>query len=299
MAQTLAGIAWDPQIRGFLAVAVAVVVLMGSVYLILATDVSFRLGFLLAAAGFFGWMMIMGSMWWIYGIGMKGTAPTWEVQEVHYGDLKDAANPKAAKLDTSQLPNPDKLSKAEPEEFKKIEAKVEPTLGGGWILLADSNPARGEASAVVDAFMKGAGITLPTGNPEQDLTIDGPEDYKALYAFEQGGKEQLPDEPSRVDRITKKLNNLVHITHPTRYAIIQVQPVIPQTPAAGQAPPTPVVDKTQPVITVIMTRNLGDLRFPSAMITIGSGLIFGLLCNMLHRRDRLVAAARSAVPARA
>ena len=38
MLHLLAGIAWDPQLRGFLAVAVGVVVLMGSVYLLLGTN---------------------------------------------------------------------------------------------------------------------------------------------------------------------------------------------------------------------------------------------------------------------
>ena len=55
---TLAGIAWDPQIRGILSVLVGVVVLMGSVYLLLATNVASRLGFLLALAAIFGWMTI-------------------------------------------------------------------------------------------------------------------------------------------------------------------------------------------------------------------------------------------------
>ena len=45
---TFAGIAWDPQIRGILTVLVGVGVLMGSVYLLLATNVAQRLGFLLS-----------------------------------------------------------------------------------------------------------------------------------------------------------------------------------------------------------------------------------------------------------
>ena len=44
MLHLLAGIAWDPQIRGFLAVLVGVVVLMGSVYLLLGTNLGARLG---------------------------------------------------------------------------------------------------------------------------------------------------------------------------------------------------------------------------------------------------------------
>ena len=42
MIHLLAGIAWDPQIRGFLAVLVGVVVLMGSIYLLLSTNIGAR-----------------------------------------------------------------------------------------------------------------------------------------------------------------------------------------------------------------------------------------------------------------
>jgi len=85
MLHLLAGIAWDPQIRGFLAVLVGVVVLLGSVYLLLGTNLGARLGFLVALTGLFGWCTIMGLTWWVYGtIGMLGEAPSWEVKEVVY-----------------------------------------------------------------------------------------------------------------------------------------------------------------------------------------------------------------------
>ena len=38
-------------------------------------------------------------------------------------------------------------------------------------------------------------------------------------------------------------------------------------------------------------------RFPAAMLTIFSGIMFGVLCSMLHRRDERVAEARALVPA--
>ena len=28
-------------------------------------------------AALFGWLMLMGVTWWIYGIGLKGPDPTW------------------------------------------------------------------------------------------------------------------------------------------------------------------------------------------------------------------------------
>ena len=51
-------LSWDPAIRGILATAVGVVVLCGSVYLLLGTNLGARLGFLMAMAGLFGWMAI-------------------------------------------------------------------------------------------------------------------------------------------------------------------------------------------------------------------------------------------------
>ena len=80
--QLLAALAWDPQIRGALIVVTAFVILPGSVYLLLATNTGAKLGFLIAAAGFFGWMAVMGWIWVVYGIGIKGDAPTWHVEEV-------------------------------------------------------------------------------------------------------------------------------------------------------------------------------------------------------------------------
>ena len=51
---------------------------MGSVYLILATNLGARLGFLVALTGLAGWMFLMGIMWAIYGIGLRGKDPTWD-----------------------------------------------------------------------------------------------------------------------------------------------------------------------------------------------------------------------------
>ncbi len=91
MLHILAGIAWDPQIRGFLAVLVGVVVLMGSVYLLLGTNIGARLGFLIALSALFGWCTIMGLTWWVYGtIGMLGEAPRWEVHGGRLPDLEDS-----------------------------------------------------------------------------------------------------------------------------------------------------------------------------------------------------------------
>ena len=79
------GLDFNLFIRGLLVVLVGVVVLMGSTYLILATNSGFRTGGMLALTGFFGWMTIMGFIWVLYGIGLQGRLPSWHVFEINRG----------------------------------------------------------------------------------------------------------------------------------------------------------------------------------------------------------------------
>lgn len=292
---TLAGIAWDPQIRGFLALGVGVVVLMGSVYLLLVTNIGLRLGFLLAAAAFFGWLTIMGGVWWTYGtIGMLGEAPHWEVKEIAYPGTADAALDEAHGLDTGSLPPAEELNDMTEEELTEVRGDLEATLGG-WHLLPESNPSFGEAKAAVDEYITAHPIT-DVGDPDLE-GLDAPEKYVTVYSLERGGKTRLPDNPSRWDRIYKKLKTtFTEPRHPPRYALIQVQPVIPQEAEPGEPPPSPEADPNEPVLSVIMERNLGDVRFPGAMLTIFSGIMFAVLCVQLHRRDQRVAEVRALVP---
>ena len=286
----LAGIAWDPTVRGLLSVGVGVVVLMGSVYLLLATNTGNRLGFLLALTGFFGWMAIMGLVWWIFGIGMQGAAPSWQVVEYNAGDTAQAVTERVTELDVGALPQEDgapaydriaELAEQDPEQFDEIEDEFEEATDG-WRFMPASDPSRGEAEATVSAQLPECSTC--------NFGIEAPADYIVLGAFETGGKEGLPDDPSRWDRVKTEVVSALTIKNPERYAVVQVQKVIEQETVPGQAPPTPEADPDEPVVSVVMLRDIGDRRFPAAMITIGSSLIFGLLCWVLHQRERILEA---------
>lgn len=298
---TIAGIAWDPQLRGFLALAVGVVVLMGSVYLLLGTNLGTRLGFLLGTSAFFGWLTIMGLTWWLYGtIGMLGEAPSWVVKEVVYASgstddsgLLDADLEYAQLLDTSALPPIEEINDLDPAALAALKDEVEPTLNG-WQILAESNPSFGEAKATVDEYL--------VETPVESLGIEGPAYFVNVNSFERGGKIDLPENPTRLDRIGHQLETTFwQVKHPPRYAIIQIRPVIEQEPVPGEPPPIPEGDPTQPVVSVILERDLGDVRFPGAMLTIFAGLMFAVSISMLHRRDLRAAEARGislAIPER-
>jgi hypothetical protein len=147
-------ITWSPGLRGILVVAVGVVVLLGSLYLLLATNVGARVGFLVAFAGFWGWMMLMGLVWALYGIGYKGPAPSWKVEEVVV--TEDAADLSGARL----------------AEARALE---------GWTSLPDGDPSRGEAQAAASALL------VSDQSPLGDLWATEA-DFKVLAAYDKGGK---------------------------------------------------------------------------------------------------------------
>ena len=87
---------------------------------------------------------------------------------------------------------------------------------------------------------------------------------------------------------------MIH-THPEHYAVVQVQAVIPVETKPGGVPPIPQPDPKAPIVSVVMIRSLGDIRFPSFMLFITAGTLFLITCNTLHRRDKRMARNRAAV----
>lgn len=305
MIELLGALTWSPGFKGLLTVAVAVIILCGSVALILGTNSGARLGFLIALTGLFGWFVIMGIVWAAYGIGYKGPAPTWKVADTVQG------TPSASRIEVvqtlplpSDLPDPVELrdaSEALLEEFPPT-AKA-PTLGDlvavdqqirddinaqtdPWKILESSNRYTGETQSVVAEAI----------GPNGKGLFDSAADYVVVDTFVTGGKTGRTDN-STIGRITYKVTSALEFDNPPLYAAVQLQAVVPQTTRPGQAPPLPVADEDAPVYTVILERDRGALRLPSIGFTIFSGIVFAILVNMLHRRDKLAAAQRSAVVA--
>lgn len=352
------GLEWDPHVRGFLAVLAGFIVWMGSIWLIVSSNSGVRLGTLLSLAGLFGWLAIMGSVWWIYGIGWVGDAPIWEEVEIvegtdDEGHLTFAALDEANELRTETLPSAyerviqsadsaeaefgsnwrtadtaglsndeaarlveiqtaflefgsvtagdltaDQLEGLSGQEIEALvaeeQAKNEATTWselaavapglidqanpalGGWTLLSTAESGEAQASAIAMLL------------ESDDFDFADQSQFKVLDAYTIGGKDGLPEDPSVVDRVWTKIRQTAQITHPTRYGVIQVQAVTAESldNLPGTAPKRPVVDESEPIVSIVMIRNLGNLRLLPAMMTIGSLLIFTGLCYMLHERDK-------------
>lgn len=251
----IGALSWDPTVRGLLIVITAFAILPGSVYLLLATNLGARLGFLIALTGLFGWLAIMGIVWQVFGIGNRGALPTWKVQEVITGDIAQSTVEPASEF---------------PRKWRKLVA--------GDRILGD---AQASADKVLSksAAQAAAALAGHEGNGEKpafEPIFDSPESYVPAAGFDRGGE-------------TYALTFL----HKPHYAIIQVQPALPAD-TSGAAPPKPKPDLAQPTTSVIMVRDLGRLRFPPFMLATSSTIIFLVLCSILHRRDKEIMAARAA-----
>lgn len=289
----LAGISYDPEIRGVLVVTVAALILIGSVYLLLSTNIGARLGFQVAMAALFGWLMLLSVFWWIYGVGAIGTLPSWKVEEINIGDLSQAQLEDARGLVPENLPSAEEIIADFPEVADAMAEDPTPTLSeiaalpdlppevqdqltdleGGWDVL--SQAAIGDAQAAADAALISEDIGIYTSASEYVL-VDG---------FTLGGKPHRESD-SIWDRVTTRVRNAFTVLNPPKYTVIQVQTSESTAVPEGNAPLSPTPDEDQPVVSVIMVRDLGTRRLPPAMLTILFGSLFALTCALLHGRDR-------------
>lgn len=302
--ELLAGLSWTPGFRGLLSVLVGVVVLYGSVALIMGTNSGARLGFQLALTGLAGWFFVMGFIWAIYGIGYLGPAPSWKVVDTIQGP---PSAPDGARLDVaatlplpSDLPDPVALRDADEDLLAEFPVDARPPLLGdlagsseeirdqindqldGWRILETSNKYTGETQAAVQEYLVANGV------------FESASEFAFLTGFLAGGETPRTDD-STVGRAVYEVVNTAKLgRHDPFYAAVQLQAVIPQETKPGQAPPQPVIDEDAPVITVVLHRDRGALRQPSIGFTIASGLVFAVLAQSLHRRDKLADQQRAA-----
>ncbi len=247
---------WEPELRGIVIVAISVGVLIGGTYLVVGTNLGARLGFLVVLAGLFGWMATMGTIWWTYGIGLKGREPTWQPAEP-VTIVREASLLQGAEI----LEQPLELSGEVQGDSRKVSTALQ---SEGWLLLEESDPRRGQAVAASDEIIQQEAEELVAG------------EYISLAVYDRGG-----------DRWPKINNSLdfVAFFHKPHFSLVEVAPVVPQRSEPGRAPARPVVDETQPRRYIHMIRDLGTKRQPAIFITIGSTIIFLLLCQILHKRD--------------
>lgn len=129
------------QLRGYAIVFFSVGLFCGSIYLLLATDVGSRMGFLISFASLTGFLAMLGLIWFTNLTplnALHGPPPHWKVLEV-------VDNPAQAKT----------------EEVKEIEQKGEPLEAA----------AQGEIKATVDTAVTAEGSDFKLFSSSSDYVV--------------------------------------------------------------------------------------------------------------------------------
>jgi hypothetical protein len=257
---TLLAIGWEPELRGLLTVVIGFVILCGSVYGIMATNMGSRLAFLVAVTALAGWMMLMGIVWAIYGIGLRGPDPTWQAVP-GAGVLQDVNALGAAGV---LNPNADVPDDATPTESADIVRDT--FIDQGWVVLDKASPAFGQAQASASELLIEEGA-FAAGQ------------FEIVEVFDIGGE--------RYPKINDSLD-FIAFFHTPHYVVAEAAPFVPVRTEPGRAPARPEIDETRQREYVYMVRDLGARRQPAIVLAIGGAVIFLALCYLLHRRDRIL-----------
>jgi hypothetical protein len=261
----LLAIGWQPELRGILITIIALATFCGSCYFVLSTNLGARLGFLVAFAALAGWMFLMGATWWSYGKGLLGPDASW--QPISGRTVLTTSTI----TESGALDEPVKVDNADPDTAAGVID--ERFVTEGWKKLESSVPSYQQAGAAASTLLEESGA-MKNG------------EFQVINVFDKGGQ--------RSPQLFKGKVDFLAFFHKPHYSVVEVAPLVKQRDEPGRAPAKPEIDKTRPHMYVYMIRDLGAKRKPAGFITVGSLLVFLMLCYLLHTRDRRVVENRSA-----
>ena len=240
---------WYPTILGVLVVIAAVVLFLGTMYVLLGTNLGARLGFLIAFTGLAGFMVILSLLWCTTASPLntiKGRIPQWKVQEV-------VASPQRSK--TTDVHGINKKSNvAEATEAANVKAAVDAAL-----VTKVSTPTI-EYTPNDNRYAKFGDVTK----------------YQILQTWEVGGSNP---------QFWK--GEFTHEPEYAVVQFCQVEDTSESQPF-GLPPLPPECDNSANAVSgyVVLHRDLGSLRVPPFVALVISAILFGLGLLALHWREK-------------
>ncbi len=253
---------WYPTILGVLVVISAVALFCGTIYILLATNMGARLGFLVATGGLSGLMVLLSLLWLTNPSPvntLKGRIPAWKaVEAIDSGDIARSKIPAVQQINEKghDLPQTD---------VANVKAAVDLNL------IINTNQLTGEILA--GSYGKYAIYQDATGYivTKNQLTGGG-EIFSQVKVTGGGGFPWL------------------HVSlHKPKYVVVTLCKTDPSLSATevpfGQKPPLPkCADANRQVL--VLERDLGSLRVPPFVTFLAASILFGLTLLAMHWRER-------------
>ena len=253
---------WYPTILGVLVVVAAIGLFVGTPYLLLATNVGARLGFLVTTACLSG-LMVLISLLWLTNPSpvntLKGRIPAWvAVESIANGDVAQSKIAAVRDINTSG-------KKASDADVTNLKAAVDSNL-------------------------------ILTKNEQTGEILSGAEGKFAVYLLATDylvTKNQITGGGGLFSQVSAEVNGTfpwLHLSlHKPQYAVIttcKVDPSLAPTEVPyGAKPPTPKCAPGDRQV-LVLRRDLGSLRVPPFVAFLAFSLLFGLTLLCLHWRER-------------
>jgi hypothetical protein len=254
---------WYPTILGVLVVIAGVALFVGTPYLLLATNLGARLGFLVVVASLSGLMVLLSLLWLTNPSPvntLKGRLPAWVAVE-------KLANGDTARSNINAIRDINQSGRTASD----IDAtNLKPAVD--FNLIVNKNEQTGEILSGANG--KFAEYTAAT-------------DYLVV-------KNQVTGGGSLFSQVNVDFGGgwpWVHVSlHKPLYAAVTVCKVAdeyaPDQVPFGAKPPTPKCSTTDPKQVLVLERDLGSLRVPPFVGFLAFSLLFGLSLLALHWRER-------------
>ena len=282
LATLLAEFSWDPQVRGIVIVLASIIILPGSVFLIMGTNVGARMGFMVAIAGLSGFCMLLGILWSFNAGGIVGRSPSWKAAELAIG-------PPGAAIS---------------EGTEGLPMKIGDPPTNGWRELPPGDPIRGDATAAADKMLAPDNSEAPEGQekapPAFQPPFSAPDDYVQVAAYQQGGRDAGVWFKIRNHRFYKQgpwYNPIGWFRTPANRVVITVQKTAPKLNEEDLAE-EPKPDLSAQPQTLVLLRDRGSMRFPAVMFTLFWLVVFAVVSWSLHHRDKEIMSRKAGRTAR-
>ncbi|MFM8303531.1 MAG: hypothetical protein ACKOA9_04425 [Actinomycetota bacterium] len=253
---------WYPTILGVLVVVAAAILFVGSIYLLLGTNMGARLAFLATFSALTGFMVVLSGLWITTASPLntlRGSVPAWEIKEV--------------------VPS---LDEAETEAVRTIEQDG---------VKVDTIEAANVKAAVDEGLVTKEDTAVEKFTPEDNKFATFPlvTDYLTTQTWEIGGSK-----PSWLDGQFRHTPKYAVVQFCGVSPNTQPFGVAPDAPACAPAGSTEAENNGF----VVLELNLGDVRLPPIIAFFSSIILFVLSLAMFgwYEKDRRaeVAAAASA-----
>ncbi|MBM3660053.1 MAG: hypothetical protein FJW95_11220 [Actinobacteria bacterium] len=243
---------WYPTVLGVLVVVAAVVLFIGSIYLILGTNMGARAGFLATFTALMGLMVVLSALWVTTTSPLntlRGAVPKWEIQEV-VSDLSKA------KTDAARTIKQDGV-KVDAVEAANVKAAVDE----GLVTKVDN---------AVEKF---------TPEDNQFATFGDVTEFLTVNTWEVGGSSPswLDGEFTHTPKIAVvEVCGVADNTQP-----FGVAPDVPECAEEG-------TKNAEDNGFVVLEYNLGDVRLPPVVAFVSSVILFvlGLIMFGWFEKDR-------------